>query len=192
MAVVAARTSGSVPTTSGNSILNLSRFLSEGHGEGAFAAVLAEMASEDATALSGIILPQIQYPTASYIAAVDTACRLFDPDRMPERFGEWAAHSTMNSLFRFLLKFTSPAWAVSRGTRIWRTFHSTGEWETEIGERSFRGTLRDFAVVNGNYCRVVAGWIRGAGRLTGADIFNVSHPRCRSSGSPVCVFTAEW
>jgi hypothetical protein len=189
MSVVAVKNSICVPTTSGNSILSLSNFLAEHHGPGAFAAVLAELPNDD---LSGIIIPQRQYPTASYIAAVDTACRLFDPDRMPERFGEWAARNNLNSLFRFLLKFSTPAWAVSRGTRVWRTFHSTGEWETEITDRTFHGTLRDFAVVNGNYCRVVAGWIRGAGRLTGADIFGVSHARCRSSGSPVCVFTAEW
>src|SRR5262245_34106192 len=148
MAVVAVRATDVLPWTSGNSLLNLSTYLNEHYDTGAFARVLGELRVDQANALSGIILPQRHYPTEAYVAAVEVASSLYDPERLPEHYGEWAASFTIHGLFRFLLRFSEPTWVVARGTRIWRAFHSTGEWETEIAEGIFRGALSDFAIVS--------------------------------------------
>src|SRR5690349_21053158 len=119
------------------------------------------MPAEHALELRGIILAQKRYPTEAFVTALEAAAALDGTPDFFERYGEWAAHYMINAFFRLLLKLKSPGWVVSRGMKVWRTFHSTGEWKVELDEKAkrFVGALSDFAVVNPNYCRVIQGWI---------------------------------
>ena len=181
-------------TTAGTSILPVQAWVKNNLGDQGWEKVLARMPPAEAQELRGILLAQKHYPTASYVAALESAAALSGLSDFYERYGEWAAHYMINAFFRFLLKFKSPGWVVKRSARVWRTFHSTGEWNMEVDEvkRRVHGVLSGFAIVNPNYCRVVMGWWRGAGRLTGVPDAHVEHPQCRSLGAPTCVFTAEW
>jgi len=183
-----------IPTTSGTSILPLQAWIKANLGQQGWEGVLLRVPAEHAHELRGILLAQKKYPTAAFVAALEAASELDGSADFFERYGEWAAHYMINAFFRFLLRFKSPGWVVGRSTRVWRTFHSTGEWKFQVdeGERRMRGELADFAVVNANYCRVVVGWWRGAGKLTGAPKPRVEHPHCRARGAPTCVFVGEW
>jgi hypothetical protein len=54
-----------------------------------------------------------------------------------------------------------------------------------------RGTLRSFAVVDADYCRVLTAWIHRAAEMTGVR-GDVTHPECRARGAPADVFTGWW
>lgn len=181
-------------TTAGTSILPVQGWIKANQGAQGWEKALMRMPPEHAHELRGIILPQKHYPTAAYVASLEAAAALDGSPDFYERYGEWAAFYMINAFFRFLLRFKSPAWVVKRSAHVWGTFHSTGEWKLEVDEktRRMRGELADFAIVNANYCRVVMGWWRGAGKMTGAPKANVQHPQCRALGAPTCVYTAEW
>jgi hypothetical protein len=183
-----------IATTAGTSILSLQAWVQSNLGGQGWESVLLQLPAEHAQELRGILVSSKRYPTAAFVAAVDAAAELDGRPDSHERYGEWAAGYMINAFFKFLLRFKSPAWALGRGMRIWRSFHSTGEWKLEVDEsaRRLRGELSDFAIVNPNYCRLLVGWIRGAGRLTGAPRLRVAHPYCRARGAPACVFTGEW
>ena len=183
-----------IATTAGVSILPLQAWVKKHQGEHGWEQLLVQLPHEHALELRGILLAQKRYPSATFMAALEAAAVLDGEPDFFERYGEWAANYSINSFFKFLLRFKSPGWVVSRSGRVWRSFHSTGEWTFDMDEkaRRVRAELADFAIVNPNYCRVVIGWWRGAGRLTGAPDPNVAHPQCRARGAATCVFTAEW
>jgi hypothetical protein len=176
---------------SGKSVLGLQHYLTRHHGEGAFDRVLLRLPDAERAAFSGIILPTQWYPTSTIITAMEIGRDLFGPTDFFERCGEESARYAINSFYRFLLRFKTPHWILQRSTGMWRQFHSTGLWEMQMTENSFEGELKDFALP-GTYCRVLVGWIRGAGRLTGARNAEVTHPWCRNRGSPRCLFVARW
>ena len=182
----------SVPTTSGASLLPLQTYAKLHLGDSGWDQILAIMPAQQALELRGIILPQRWYPTEAFVAALEVVGAKLGTEKFFETYGEWAARYKINAFFRFLLRFTSPNWVVTRGMKIWRSLHSHGEWQVELDDHHFRGTLSNFGVVNPSYCRVVVGWIRGAGRTTGLDDPQTSHPECRAHGFPACLFVAEW
>jgi hypothetical protein len=179
-------------STSGALVLGLRTYVERLHGDDAFPRVLERLDAESAAPFQQLILPQRRYPTASYVAALDAASAAFDDPDFYDHYGEWLARYSINGLFRFVLRLHSPGWVLDRGLRIWRTFHDSGEWEVEVSDHSFRGALRGFAVVNGGYCRSIAGWIRGAAKLTGIRNANVAHPECTAIGAKRCLFVADW
>jgi hypothetical protein len=136
-------------------------------------------------------MPIHWYPTASFVRAIEVAAALYDPDGFYESYGAFAAEFEINAFQKIVLRFTSPVFFLDRAGRIWNRFHDTGKWEVEGGKNSLRGTLRDFAIVNGNYCRVLTAWILRASQLTGVT-GKVTHSACRARGDDACVFEGSW
>jgi hypothetical protein len=180
------------PTTSGTLVIAFQKYVEELGGVDAFKRLTASMTPDDAAAFKGIILPQSRYSTVAYIHAFEAAGKLFGQENFGERYGEWAVKYSINVFFRFLLRFTKPTWVLDRGLRLWRTYHDSGEWDIQMTENTFHGVLRGFAVPSATYCRSIMGWMRGAGRMTGAGETHVEHRECRAAGAEQCVFDARW
>ena len=175
----------------GGSLLSLRTHVTRTYGDDAFDRVLAEMSPEMADPLRGIVLPIHWYPTASFVRAIEVAARIFDPDAFYESYGAFAAEFEINAFQKIVLRFTSPLFLVERAGRIWNRFHDTGAWQVEGSRNHLSGTLRDFAIVNANYCRVLAAWILRACQLTGAR-GTIAHSACRARGDEACVFEGTW
>ena len=97
----------------------------------------------------------------------------------------------INAFQKFVLRFTSPTFFLERAGRMWRRFHDTGQWKVEGSTTKMRGELRDFAVVDADYCRVLTAWIHRAGEIAGAR-GEVTHPECRARGAEADVFSGWW
>jgi hypothetical protein len=175
----------------GSSVLSLQVFLRRAYGEGVYEQALARLPPAEGAPLRGIVMPVRWYPTDSYIHALHVAHDLTGDSEFYDRFGAFAADFQINAFRRLLLRFTSPAFFLDRAGRLWARSHDTGHWEVEGGNKRVRGTLRDFAVVDADYCRVLVAWIHRASELTGTRGQTV-HRECRARGDDACVFEGWW
>jgi hypothetical protein len=180
-----------VAQVAGASVLSFQVFLRKAYGEGLYERVLDRLPPEDAAPMRAILLPVNWYPTHPYVRALHVARELTGDDEFFDRFGAFAADYQINAFRRVLLRFASPAFFLDRAGRLWARTHDTGTWEVEGGDRHVRGTLRDFAVVDADYCRVLVAWIHRASQLTGTRGETV-HPACRARGDEACVFEGWW
>ena len=154
--------------------------------------MVATLPPEQRSEYTRWIQPMAWYPTAGFVALIGAARDHYRWPRLPEAYGEAAAMQELTLFHRFILRFTSPNWLIRRGSEVWQTYHNTGSWIIEAWPNRIRGTLRDFGIVDGMYCRVLVGWFRRAGELTGARTMKVLHPHCRATGASTCVFVGEW
>ena len=181
----------SVGQIAGGSVLSLRTYLERLQGVGTFDKVLGRMPPEEAAPLRGIILPVNWYPTLCFVHALHAAEAMLHDADLYEHYGSFAAEYEINAFQRFVLKFSSPTYLLDRAGRMWHRFHDSGDWEVEGDARHMKGTLRNFAVVDARYCRVVAAWIKRAGQMTGAH-GEVARPECRARGTDACVFVGWW
>jgi hypothetical protein len=172
-------------------VLSLQVFLQKTYGEDAYERALDRLPTEDAAPLRGIVLPVKWYPTHSYIGALHAGRDLTGDAEFFESFGAFAADFQINFFHKFLLRFASPVFFLDRAGRLWARSHDTGRWEVEGGDRRMVGKLRDFAVVDADYCRVLVAWIHRASELTGTRGQTV-HTVCRARGEYACVFEGSW
>jgi len=177
--------------TFATAFLTLREYLDEHHGAGAFHRVRDGLAARGLQ-LDPVIVPHRWYPTATLCTALDLARERYGPDDFYERYGRAAAERQVHLAFRFLLRFTTPAWLWQRGAGMWRRAHTTGVWNIESRGRWVRGTLSDFGVVHVGYCRMLVGWLTRACEMTGARPGVVNHSACRALGAAACVFEGEW
>ena len=184
-------TIGTVPKVSGASVLSFQVFLRKAYGEGLYDRALDRLPAEEAAPLRGILMPVNWYETHSYIRALHAAHEVTGAADFFERFGAFAADYQINAFRRVLLRFTSPAFFLDRAGRLWARSHDTGTWTVEGGNRRIRGTLREFAIVDADYCRVLVHWIHRASEITGVR-GQTNHTACRARGDDACVFDGSW
>ena len=171
----------------GSSVLSLQLFVQRTYGENVYERALDTLPTDVADELRTIVLPVNWYSTTSYIRALKAAHASTGDDAFLERYGAFAADYQINAFRRFILRFRSPSFFLDRAGRMWRRTHDSGEWEVEGGDR----TLRNFAIVDPDYCRVLVAWIHRASQLTGTRGHTV-HSACRARGADACVFEGRW
>ena len=175
----------------GTSVLSLRLFLTKKYGADLFERALARLPGEHAASLGGIVLPVNWYPTDAYMAALHASHELTGDLAFFDEFGAFAADFQISAFRKFILRFTSPTFFLDHAARLWARSHDTGLWEVMGGPKRVTGTLRDFAVVDVDYCRVLVAWIHRASQLTGTR-GHTTHPVCRARGAEVCVFNGSW
>jgi len=169
-------------------------FLEREFGTQAFEQVLRGLPAVHYEPLHGVPIAHEWYPLASMMAFIDEASRVFSCRDYHERIGAFQAEYDLHFVHRFLLKFTSPLWVIDRGGRLWSDYFNSGRWEIVKGAkpRTLVGTLRDFAFINADHCRIVTGFLERAGQLTGAAATRVVHTKCVAAGAPACIFEGKW
>jgi hypothetical protein len=180
------------PLIRGVAVLSFRAYLQSRFGPNAFARTVSTLPAEHFREFASSLEPASWYSTAAFVASIAAARDHFRAPQLPESYGTAAAAYELTLIHRFILRFTSPLWLLQRGSQVWRSYHNTGRWTIEAWPRRIRGTLRDFGIVDGMYCRVLAGWFRRAGEMTGAGQMRVVHPQCRATGAAACVFEGEW
>jgi hypothetical protein len=180
-----------VANIAGGSVLSLREYLERRHGPGAFHSALDLLPEDQAGPLREIVLPVRWYSARAFVGTLHAAHALWGGNTFYEDYGAFAAEYEINAFQKFVLRFTSPMFFLERAGRMWRRFHDTGTWTVEGSAQRLRGTLRDFAIVDADYCRVLAAWLLRAGEMTGAR-GAVTHPECRARAGHVEVFSGWW
>ena len=131
-------------------------------------------------------------PTLHLTTAFNTARDLFATPDFHTRFGTAAANYEVNWVQRLAMRFTSPQFFLERGAQHWRSRHNSGTWTYDSRPHWLRGTLRDFAVVDGGFCDMMCAWLTRACVMTGAGKAYVVERECRSKGAAACIFEGSW
>jgi hypothetical protein len=179
------------PRTRGASLVTLRTYLEDRHGEGTYQR-LRQLVLEGGVALAARLDPLRWYPTSLYVVALDAAARIDGRPGFHQRYGRVAAEYDLKTLGRYLARINSPEWVLHKSARLWRQYHSTGDWELSYQPGLARGTLRNFGVASAGYCDVMVGWLERAFEMAGARDVSVQHTSCRSTGDEACVFLASW
>lgn len=157
--------------------------------------VLARLSAADREIVGGLILPIGMYPLATLtrlLREMDAELGSGDLSLAIER-GTWAATRDMKTTHRLLLKFMSPQWVIAKGTSLWKTYHTTGYWESSgEGNSGARAVLHDLGVVDEAMCATLKGWIIGLLTMSGAKNVKVMHRECRAHGGAACAFQVAW
>lgn len=110
-----------------------------------------------------------------------------------EQAGRFSAEWSMNTVLKFLLRFGSPAWLVSKYGAVWNRYHDSGRWEIVPGEGNrVTGKLHGFQVEDEAFCARLKGWLEGAIRITGGKGAHVAESMCRCRGGAHCQFELSW
>jgi hypothetical protein len=178
----------------GSAYLSTLAFIETHFGPSGRSRVLEQLADEDRTLLSGMVVPIRWYPLAPFprlLRAMDQTLGRGDLALVTER-GSWVAINDMKTVHRVLLKFVTPQWVIEKSTRLWSNFHDTGRWESQsLGERAARATLYDLGVVDDAMCATLKGWIIGLLKLAHCQP-TVTHDECRLRGASGCVYVCNW
>jgi len=180
------------PLTFCSSFLAVRHYVERNRGHEAFQAMRAQLPDTVGVTLPPVITPGSWHPTIAFAGLLDLGAALFGTPDFYEDFGRAAAELEINIVYRVILRFTSPEWLLTQGSRIWRKAHNTGRWVIEGGPRRVRGSLYDFGLVHRGYCRSLVGWLTRSCEMTGAKGIRVLHPICRADGRECCVFEGRW
>jgi hypothetical protein len=165
------------------------RFGPEGWG-----ATLAHMVPEDREVL-GAVVSVGWYPLPLYarlIRALDEAYGTGDCAIIIQS-ARFAAERNLGTVFRTLLRFTSPAYMLEKFGQYWPRVHDTGRWElVREGDGAASATLYDLGYVDQAICRDLGGYFARTLELVGAKGVILDHVRCRARGADACEFRARW
>jgi hypothetical protein len=176
------------------SFLSLRQYVEQKQGAGSFKRVRAALAAEHGIELPAVITPGSWLPTLHFTTGMNVARTLFGPPNFHELFGAAAAEYELRWVHRVILRFTSPLWMLERADEVWNKAHTTGRWEIagSAAQRTMRGTLYDFGVVDKGYCDSLRGWITRACLMTGTHRIAVLETSCRARGAAGCTFEGRW
>jgi hypothetical protein len=172
------------------------------HGRPGLEKLLKELDPEDLEILSGgddkrfgtDLAPHRWYPFALHcrlLRAVDSAFGEGDFALLHD-VGSFMAQRDLPRIFLPLVRMGRPGWIFRVATRLWRYYHSHGEWRLERTPVSIIATLHDVPESDEAFCATFVGWMSAALELCGAKDIDGGHPACAGRGAPRCVFTVRW
>jgi hypothetical protein len=108
------------------------------------------------------------------------------------RAGRASADDAVKSVFRILVMVLTPTAILKKGTSVWRTIYSAGEFTVEtIGPSESRVMLRDFPSEPVQCARII-GWMEQLGEMTKAKGLSIKHVRCVCRKDDHCEWNVKW
>ena len=95
-------------------------------------------------------------------------------------------------VYRFFVMVLTPASMMRKASSFWSTVHSQGKLAVESPEPHKARVLLTQFPSEPAHCARLAGWMEGAGELTGAKNVDVVHDACIARGAPECSWQITW
>jgi hypothetical protein len=169
-------------------------FVEARFGEEQWQTIVAGMSPDDAAAIRSMVA------TAWY--DVTLVLRLFrrmvdvlggGQEAFLGVFARFQAERDMKVTYRLFFRFANPAFVLEKAMSYWSRFHDKGRWIIERPtETSALGTLADFPIDDPLFCLHLTAYMTRMFELVGARKVETAHTRCRTSGSPACVYVVSW
>ncbi|MBN1959969.1 MAG: hypothetical protein JW841_03415 [Deltaproteobacteria bacterium] len=94
---------------------------------------------------SNMVTTSSWFPTSDYFKLLDITVELFSNGQAKQlciNLGKYALEKDLKGIYRAFVRILSPQAVLSKGGRIWRQYHSEGEWlANEIKQNSCKITL---------------------------------------------------
>jgi hypothetical protein len=108
-------------------------------------------------------------------------------------FGRVSAPEQLRGVYRAFLLPGDPAATLSTAAAHWRSFHNTGELSLMLEEpRVAMITLRRYAIVSAEMCRLNGGYFCGVALAAGAKTARAQKLACRAVSGSECVWRVSW
>jgi hypothetical protein len=146
--------------------------------------------------LSERILPAMWYPEHDVQMLLKVLAELLPlaPGVDPwEFFGKMAAQYDFSGTYRAFLRSGDPAGTLESTCSHWRSFHDTGEMTAVLdGRGSALVTLKKYAIVSAEMCRLNASYMCGVLGIAGAKKARTTKLECRAASGQQCSWRVTW
>lgn len=174
----------------GTGILSLREFILDRYGSGEWDKVVAALPRSDEAALR-TVTPAGWYDRALQARlARALASRLGGPAFIDD-FGRYEAERDFAKSYQWFLRLIKPSFAVRNMNIVWRRTEDTGHWRSTVGGvdgADIVAELHDWGVVDPLLCRYLRSYLERTLEFFAGQRPVVTHPQCRASGAPACVF----
>lgn len=179
----------------GTAVMGGTDFIRKKYGDEAHRRIVDALPQPAREVLSGAVLAGGWYPTqvvVEYMAEAERQLGTADL-ALSREMGTYTAFEALSTVFRLILKLTSPLGVVKRAAGMWSHYHNSGRIEIVERDRStVMLMLYEFAVPSALLCSRWCGYFQRLAEATGARSASVRHDRCRAHGAPVCEFEISW
>jgi hypothetical protein len=181
-------------TVKGTVIKGLMKFVSAELTPAQLEQALAQLPPEFAKSVSGSVLVSALFPVhlVNKFTAACANAKGEPVESFANRAGRASADDAVKSVFRILVMVLTPTAILKKGTGVWRTIYSAGDFTVEtVGPTESRVMLRDFPS-EPVQCARITGWMEQLGEMTKAKGLAIKHVRCVCRKDDHCEWTVKW
>lgn len=181
-------------TVKGTVIKGLMKFVNAELTPAQIEQALSGMPPEFAKSVSGSVLVSALFPV-HLVNKFTVACANAkgEPvEAFARRAGRASADDAVKSVFRILVMVLTPTAILKKGTGVWKTIYSAGDFAVEtVGPTESRVVLRDFPS-EPVQCARITGWMEQLGEMTKAKGLSIRHTLCVCRKDDHCEWSVKW
>jgi hypothetical protein len=164
-------------------------------GKGAWDEVFPRLEPETRAIVARTVLASSWYPFASLADLIRTADKVMGAGDLAiaREMGRYSATANLSTVFRLLIRFTTPTTILAKGAALWSLNHDSGRVEARPdGTNAALYVIHDHGEPDLAFCASLAGWIERCLEMTGAKTVVVNEEACAAREGSVCRFRATW
>lgn len=157
--------------------------------------VVPELSASTRAIVCETVLASTWYPFDALTDLIRTADRVLGKDdlALAKDMGRFAATANLSTVFRFLIRLSTPRMILKKGAALWHLHHDTGRAAAfEDGPNRAIYEIHDFGAPDRALCVSLEGWIERCLEMTGAKAAIVREEECATRSGTVCRFRGEW
>jgi hypothetical protein len=158
--------------------------------------VLLRLAPELHHYLDERILPAGWYSEYDLLALVKVLTTVFPIPHGAEPWetcGRLTAQADLAGIYRAFLRAGEPGATLESVANHWRTYHDTGDMLFAAeSDSAARITLRQYAIIDADMCRLNGGYLTGILIAAGAKNVRMVKLECRAAAAAQCVWRLSW
>ncbi|MFA6955598.1 MAG: hypothetical protein WC538_06975 [Thermoanaerobaculia bacterium] len=181
-------------TVKGTVIKGLMKFVNAELTPAQIEQALSQLPPEFAKDVSGSVLVSSLFPVhlVNKFTAACANAKGEQVEAFARRAGRASADDAVKSVFRILVMVLTPTAILKKGTGVWRTIYSAGDFTVEtVGAAESRVHLRDFPS-EPVQCARITGWMEQLGEMTKAKGLSIKHTRCVCRKDDHCEWHVRW
>ncbi len=157
--------------------------------------VLPELSPSTRGIVTSTVLASTWYPFEALVDLIRTADRVLGKGdlAMAKDMGRFAATANLSTVFRFLVRLSTPRMILRKGASLWHLHHDTGRAVAlEDGPNRAIYEIHEFGAPDRALCVSLEGWIERCLEMTGAKHPIVREEECATRSGTVCRFRGGW
>ncbi len=181
-------------TVKGTVIKSLMKFVTTELNPDQLKRALAAVPADFAAQLQGGVLATNTFPVhlVNVFAEACAAAKGELPESFARRAGRAAANDAVNTVYRFLVMVMTPTAILQKGTSMWKTIYSAGDFTVEPRGPGLSHILLKNFPSEAIGCARVTGWIEQLGEMTKVKNLAVKHIKCITRRDDHCEWTVSW
>lgn len=183
-----------VAQAKGSNLHHLRGFVHKRLGLDAWDRLVAELSEEEQATWQALV-PVGWYPLELQLKTLGLMDKVLGrgDGALIETLGVYEAQQDLTVVHRLFLRMANPAYLLEKSGEYWNRFYDVGRWETtRVSKQEARGVLRDVALMNDDFGRYLAAYLRAMWQLMGAKLEHSVWEITLEAGMPVLSVEGRW